>query len=337
MAVPTTLQGTHEACGGTVVFRPGSQRAQLLAGHTVQLQAACRGCGETLTTEWALPVHGSDDGSADPSPSRPSMPERGWSGAAPSPEPVADLGDWRLRRDERGTVAAPHATDDYMARFSQRVQHARDSLQRYTDTLPAPRPVVDLPELRTPRLTEASRAAAPVPAPAAPAPSSMPQAFAYPVAEEPVADVLPNVESPEHASEAAGVEHRRDDQELFQGGPFDATFTWDDQMDEDAASTARPRVRIGLPALVAVTLLAAISGIAIVKILTSGDATAPAPAVVTPAGDARAATGPAPTAQPPKVTSTPTTAKSTVPKSPKTAAKATSAVAPSTSAPIATQ
>ena len=55
MSVPTTLQGTHDGCGGVVVFRPATHRRELLAGHTVQLSAACQACGATLTTEWRLP------------------------------------------------------------------------------------------------------------------------------------------------------------------------------------------------------------------------------------------------------------------------------------------
>ena len=55
MSVPTTLQGTHDGCGGTVVFRPATHRRELLAGGTVTLQAVCRSCGATLTTAWRLP------------------------------------------------------------------------------------------------------------------------------------------------------------------------------------------------------------------------------------------------------------------------------------------
>lgn len=54
MSVPSTLQGTHDECGGTVVFRPATQRRALLAGHRVELHAACRTCGETLSIEWEL-------------------------------------------------------------------------------------------------------------------------------------------------------------------------------------------------------------------------------------------------------------------------------------------
>jgi hypothetical protein len=55
VSVPTTLQGTHDGCGGTVVFRPGDHRAALLAGETVVLRSNCRTCGATLSTEWQLP------------------------------------------------------------------------------------------------------------------------------------------------------------------------------------------------------------------------------------------------------------------------------------------
>lgn len=59
MSVPSTLQKTHDECGGTVVFRPATRRRALLAGETVSLQAACRSCGATVRIEWSLV--GSDD------------------------------------------------------------------------------------------------------------------------------------------------------------------------------------------------------------------------------------------------------------------------------------
>ena len=55
MPVPTTLQGTHDGCGGTVAFHPAIHQRELLAGESVVLDAACQSCGATLTMEWELP------------------------------------------------------------------------------------------------------------------------------------------------------------------------------------------------------------------------------------------------------------------------------------------
>ncbi|MCB0877964.1 MAG: hypothetical protein KDC46_03165, partial [Thermoleophilia bacterium] len=55
MSVPTTLKGTHDGCGGAVVFRPATFRNELLNGETVVLSAACSACGATLSTKWKLP------------------------------------------------------------------------------------------------------------------------------------------------------------------------------------------------------------------------------------------------------------------------------------------
>ncbi|MCW2922691.1 MAG: hypothetical protein JWM98_95, partial [Thermoleophilia bacterium] len=56
MSVPSTLQGTHDGCGGVVLFRPATYRRELLAGETVVLRATCQTCGADLATEWALPA-----------------------------------------------------------------------------------------------------------------------------------------------------------------------------------------------------------------------------------------------------------------------------------------
>lgn len=61
MSVPSTLQGTHEGCGGAVRFRIDSQRDALLAGRLVLLEGACGACGAELTTRWSLPQELRDD------------------------------------------------------------------------------------------------------------------------------------------------------------------------------------------------------------------------------------------------------------------------------------
>lgn len=173
MSVPTTLQGTHDGCGGKVTFRPATHRRELLAGQSVVLSAACTTCGATLETRWQLPVAVIDAHRARTArPAEEAMPmaagAEGWSQpavadarghaapaaeAAPVERPVASLGDWRLRarpeqpaaggsRDDAGPADEPSrhvdpAMQAYLDRFSSRVEHAREHLRRASSGLPA--------------------------------------------------------------------------------------------------------------------------------------------------------------------------------------------------------
>jgi hypothetical protein len=173
VSVPTTLQGTHDGCGGTVIFRPVDHRAQLLAGETVVLSALCETCGATLNTSWRLP---------------------GAATAPPPPErPVANLGDWQLHsgslsgdphRPATGAAAAHDpAIRQHLERFSSRVESARAQLQQASAELPSVvqpgegfrRPtLLRRTELGAPALSStptALRSADPGPLEAAPAPS----------------------------------------------------------------------------------------------------------------------------------------------------------------------
>ncbi len=151
MSVPTTLQGTHDGCGGTVVFRPATHRRELLAGETVVLTAACMQCGATLSTEWKMPAAAIEAhrvrlaraaeqaqelplaAGAEQWQSQPQLQQR-------QQQPVARLGDWRLR--ERSAASAQTVEHDpamqaYLEQFDGRVASAREHLREASDGLPA--------------------------------------------------------------------------------------------------------------------------------------------------------------------------------------------------------
>ncbi len=235
VSVPTTLQGTHDGCGGTVVFHPATHRRELLAGQPVLLSAACRTCGATLTTQWRLPaaaieafharqasaahVHaaeaealplaaGAEDwrGTETETPARPE--------AAPS-APMADLGDWRLRTararppafeaNPSGTFGDAHGAmtpdpdptlDAYLSQFSSKVESARESLRRASSGLPS---AVDTSEggFRAPNLSRRPDLGTST---LSSTPSTLRPAAAAPI-EAPVAPVDAPV-APEPAAEA---------------------------------------------------------------------------------------------------------------------------------------
>jgi hypothetical protein len=173
VSVPTTLQGTHDGCGGTVVFRPATHRSELLAGRTVVLSAACQACGETLSTEWRLPdaaiqawearqqTHAAHEqalplaaGAEQWRSVAESHPQQQPTRDDLSGRPVADLGDWRLRAGARQAFTSPaaepaieavqpepapvdEAMQAYLQRFSSKVEHARASLRQASTDLPS--------------------------------------------------------------------------------------------------------------------------------------------------------------------------------------------------------
>ncbi|MCW2961542.1 MAG: hypothetical protein JWM90_1929 [Thermoleophilia bacterium] len=161
MSVPSTLQGTHDGCGGTVVFRPADHRLELLSGATVTLDAPCQQCGERLTADWALPA-------------RPAFAVAG-GGAQAAPAAPA-----------RPRATTDPAMDEYMARFSARVELARNNLRRMHEELPSVlTAAVGEETFRTPRLTMPT---APAADPEPRTLSSSPVAFAT---AAPVAEPIP--------------------------------------------------------------------------------------------------------------------------------------------------
>jgi len=157
VAVPTTLQGTHDGCGGSVVFRPAIQRRELLEGRAVVLSAACTTCGATLSTEWAMPnaaelareharatlevAYIEDDVHELPLP-------------ADVGSNVPQLGAWRMRDEAPATQRTAFepqvaqsslpetqsmdpALVQHVSDFSARIEAARNNLRRMSTELPA--------------------------------------------------------------------------------------------------------------------------------------------------------------------------------------------------------
>lgn len=156
MSVPTTLQGTHDGCGGKVTFRPATRRRQLLAGERVALSAACASCGEMLHAEWQLPSAVLDEArvaefAEHALPAAAGAEDQEHAASAPAPRaarPAANLGDWRMRvrtdqpsatadASAAGSRAVDPAMRAYLDRFSSRVEHAREHLRQASDGLPA--------------------------------------------------------------------------------------------------------------------------------------------------------------------------------------------------------